>query len=139
MKSTLCNEILFDPTNVVLNSLPVAPTTVAAAAGDCVGLGRNTTVPAFGLLLNWCTDVRLPGVAALRSCSWVVLVMVLFVTNITSCGKGDNEGDGWSLGLAGIDGDGLGVRNDPGGESIPVKKKTCFITIYLLGGSFSSR
>lgn len=46
--------------------------------------------------------------------------MVLFVTNITSCGKGDNEGDGCSLGLAGIDGDGLGVRNDPGGESIPV-------------------
>lgn len=55
--------MLFEPTNVVLNSLPVAPT----AAGDCVGLGRNTTVPAFGLLLSWCTDVRLPGVAALRS------------------------------------------------------------------------
>lgn len=43
--------MLFEPTNVVLNSLPVAPT-VAAAAGDCVGLGRNTTVPAFGLLLS---------------------------------------------------------------------------------------
>lgn len=57
------------------------------------------------------------------TCSWVVLVMVLFVTNITSCGKGDNEGEGWSLGLAGIDGDGLGVRNGPGGESIPVKRK----------------
>lgn len=46
--------MLFEPTNVVLNSLPAAPptTTVAAAAGDCVGLGRKTTVPALGLLLN---------------------------------------------------------------------------------------
>lgn len=49
---TLCNEILLEPTSVVLNSLPAAPTTVAAAAGDCVGLGRKTTVPALGLLLN---------------------------------------------------------------------------------------
>lgn len=64
--------------------------------------------------------------------------MVLFVTNITSCGKGDNEGDGCSLGLAGIDGDGLGVRNDPGGESIPVrKKKKKNIYISLVTSVFS--
>lgn len=31
---TLFNEILLDPTNVVLNSLPTTPTTVVAAAGD---------------------------------------------------------------------------------------------------------
>ena len=38
---TLFNERLFDPTSVVLNSFP---------AGDCVGDGRYTIVPAFGLM-----------------------------------------------------------------------------------------
>lgn len=40
---TLFKEILLEPTKVVLNSLPTTPTTVDAAAGDCVGLGRKTT------------------------------------------------------------------------------------------------
>lgn len=45
--------MLFEPTSVVLNSLPgmVEMLYVAAPAGDWVGLGRYTTVPAFGLLL----------------------------------------------------------------------------------------
>lgn len=38
---TLFNERLFDPTSVVLNSFP---------AGDCVGDGRYTIVPALGLM-----------------------------------------------------------------------------------------
>lgn len=38
---TLLSEILFDPTNVVLNSFP---------AGDCVGDGLYTIVPALGLM-----------------------------------------------------------------------------------------
>lgn len=37
---TLFNDILFDPTSVVLNSVPTAPALQAEAAGDCVGLGR---------------------------------------------------------------------------------------------------
>lgn len=49
--------MLLEPTSVVLNSLPVVvtfgvtPIIVVAAAGDCEGLGWNTTVPAFGLPL----------------------------------------------------------------------------------------
>lgn len=35
----LFKEMLLDPTSVVLNSFPVIPTTVCAAAGDCDGLG----------------------------------------------------------------------------------------------------
>lgn len=38
---------------------------------------------------------------------------------MTSGWNGDNDGDGCSLGLAGIDGDGLGVRKGPGGDKIP--------------------
>lgn len=37
---TLFNDILFDPTRVVLNSVPTAPAFAAEAAGDGVGLGR---------------------------------------------------------------------------------------------------
>lgn len=59
-----------------------------------------------------------------------MLVIVLFDTNITSCGNGDIDGDGWSLGLAGIDGDGLGVKNGPGGDRIPIKKNFFLILIY---------
>lgn len=46
--------MLLDPTSVVLNSWPAEAleTIVAAAAGDCAGLGWNTTVPAFGLLFT---------------------------------------------------------------------------------------
>lgn len=50
-------------------------------------------------------------------------MLVLFVTNSTSCEKGDCDGDGCSLGLDGIDGDGLGVKNGPGGDRIPNKKR----------------
>lgn len=46
---------------------------------------------------------------------------VLFDINITSDGNGDCDGEGCSLGLAGIDGDGLGVRKGPGGDNIPNK------------------
>lgn len=63
---TLFNEILLEPTNVVLNSLPTTPTTVEAAAGDCVGLGRKTTVLVFGLPI-WLKDWRLIGVDTFRS------------------------------------------------------------------------
>lgn len=43
-------------------------------------------------------------------------------TTITSDWNGDCDGDGSNLGLAGgIDGDGLGVKNDPVGEG-PTKK-----------------
>lgn len=41
-------------------------------------------------------------------------------TSTTSCGNGDSDGDGCRRGLAEIDGDGLGVRNGPGGDNIPV-------------------
>lgn len=44
-------------------------------------------------------------------------------TSTTSCGNGDSDGDGCRRGLAEIDGDGLGVRNGPGGDNIPVKQK----------------
>lgn len=66
---TLFSDILLEPTNVVLNSFPTWPMIVAppADAGDCVGLGRYTIDPAFGLLLNWCNEVRRCGVTALRS------------------------------------------------------------------------
>lgn len=54
------------------------------------------------------------------TCSWVLLfVKGLPVTKSTSCGNGDNEGDGCKRGLAEIDGDGLGVKNGPGGDNIP--------------------
>lgn len=66
----LFREMLLDPTRVVLNSFPVTPMTVVAAAGDWDGLGWKTTVPALGLPLKPIPiDGRLPGVAALRSCS----------------------------------------------------------------------
>lgn len=42
-------------------------------------------------------------------------------TSTTSCGNGDSDGDGCRRGLAEIDGDGLGVRNGPGGDNIPAK------------------
>lgn len=61
--------------------------------------------------------------------------MVLFVTNRTSCGNGDIDGDGCSRGLAGIDGDGLGAKNGPGGESIPGLSndwRRCISRGYLL-------
>lgn len=51
--------------------------------------------------------------------SGVVLVMVLVCSNTVSGGKGDSDGDGCRRGLAGTDGDGLGVRNDTGGDRIP--------------------
>lgn len=44
---------------------------------------------------------------------------MLFATTITSDGNGDSDGDGCSLGLAGIEGDGLGVKKDPAGDKIP--------------------
>lgn len=44
-------------------------------------------------------------------------------TSTTSCGNGDSDGDGCRRGLAEIDGDGLGVRNGPGGDNIPVVKR----------------
>lgn len=47
---------------------------------------------------------------------------------ITSGENGDSEGDGCNLGLTGIDGDELGVKNGPDGDNIPLnsnkKKKT---------------
>lgn len=49
---------------------------------------------------------------------------VLLVNNITSDWNGDCDGDGCNLGLAGIEGDGLGVKNGPGGDSIPIFKQT---------------
>lgn len=64
---TLFKEILLEPTSVVLNSFPADPTCVAAAAGDCVGLGRYTTVPAFGLLFIWWIDGLRLGVVDFRS------------------------------------------------------------------------
>lgn len=63
---TLFNEILLDPTNVVLNSLPTTPTTVVAAAGDWVGLGLKTTALVFGLLI-WLKDCRLIGADTYQS------------------------------------------------------------------------
>lgn len=62
-------------------------------------------------------------------------MLVLFVTNSTSCEKGDCDGDGCSLGLDGIDGDGLGVKNGPGGDRIPnknEKKKKIELNFYDL-------
>lgn len=57
------------------------------------------------------------------TCSCVLaLANGLPVTRSTSWGNGDNDGDGCKRGLAEIDGDGLGVRNGPGGDNIPVKK-----------------
>lgn len=53
---------------------------------------------------------------------FVMVLLVLFVTTSTSCGRnGDIDGDGCRRGLLAdrIDGDGLGVKNGPGGESIP--------------------
>lgn len=48
----------------------------------------------------------------------------LFPITITSDDwNGDCDGDGCSLGLAGIDGDGLGVKNDPVGDNIPLVHK----------------
>jgi len=115
---------------------------VVAAAGDCDGLGWKSTVPAFGLLLaNWWIDWRLPGVAALRSYDYitneifdlkgimkeftwscVTFVILLPVTRSTSCENGDSDGDGCKRGLAEIEGDGLGVKNGPGGVNIPATK-----------------
>lgn len=44
----------------------------------------------------------------------------LFPMTITSDNwNGDCDGDGWSLGLADIEDDGLGVKNDPVGDKIP--------------------
>lgn len=44
----------------------------------------------------------------------------LFPITITSDDwNGDCDGDGCSLGLAGTEGDGLGVKNDPVGDNIP--------------------
>lgn len=53
----------------------------------------------------------------------MALVIVFPATSSTSCGNGDNEGDGCKRGLADIDGDGLGVKNGPGGDNIPAKNK----------------
>lgn len=49
-------------------------------------------------------------------------MLLLFESKTTSCGNGDNEGDGWRRGLAGIDGDGDGVKNGACGERIAVNK-----------------
>lgn len=49
----------------------------------------------------------------------LAFVRGLPVTRSTSCGNGDSEGDGCKRGLAEIDGDGLGVKNGPGGDNIP--------------------
>lgn len=55
----------------------------------------------------------------------------LFPITITSDDwNGDCDGDGWSLGLAGIEDEGLGVKNDPVGDNIPKisqnkNKKNC--------------
>lgn len=127
---------------MVLNSFPgmVVMLKVAVPAGDCVGLGRYTTVPAFGLLLLSCWGCCCCGCACwlkdcrrllipLRSSSCDVEPMaLLFVTSNTSCGccwNGDCDGEGCSRGLAGIDGDGLGVRNGPGGDNIPGLSNDC--------------
>lgn len=53
-----------------------------------------------------------------------MLLILLFVTKTTSWGNGDNDGDGCNRGLAGIDGDGLGVKNGPEGDRIPKNNKT---------------
>jgi hypothetical protein len=66
---TLLSEILFDPTNVVLNSLPTLIEFDAMLAGDCVGDGRYTIVPADTLGLIWFMDRRRFGVFPdFRSC-----------------------------------------------------------------------
>lgn len=48
----------------------------------------------------------------------VLVIVALFVSNRTSGGNGESEGDGCRRGLAGIDGDGEGVRNGACGERI---------------------
>lgn len=119
--NTLFRAILLDPTRVVLSSVPVLAMNVLAPAGDCVGLGLKSTVPAFGLFATWWKDGRRLGIVVLWSGSCVTTV--LLVTSSTSWVKGDCDGDGCSLGLAGIDGDGLGAINEPGGDKIPTNKK----------------
>lgn len=78
---TLFNEILLDPTNVVLNSLPTTPTTVVAAAGDWVGLGLKTTALVFGLLI-WLKDCRRIGAhtytKSIKTQTFVVFLLCFF-------------------------------------------------------------
>lgn len=60
------------------------------------------------------------------TCSWGLLLAFNALppaTSTTSCGNGDSDGDGCRRGLAEIDGDGLGVRNGPGGDNIPVEER----------------
>lgn len=44
---------------------------------------------------------------------------LLLVTSNTSCWNGDCDGEGCKRGLCCTDGDGLGVKNGPGGDRIP--------------------
>lgn len=50
---------------------------------------------------------------------------LLLVTSSTSCWNGDCDGDGCNRGLCCTDGDGLGVKNGPGGDKIP-ETTTCW-------------
>lgn len=52
--------------------------------------------------------------------SWFELLPIIITSDDWN---GDCEGDGCNLGLAGIDGDGLGVKNDPVGDNIPLIHK----------------
>jgi len=66
--------------------------------------------------------MKLICVCAILTCSWELLLAFNALppaTSTTSCGNGDSDGDGCRRGLAEIDGDGLGVRNGPGGDNIP--------------------
>lgn len=51
---------------------------------------------------------------------------LLLVTSNTSCWNGDCEGDGCKRGLCCTEGDGLGVKNGPGGDKIPKRLKNTF-------------
>lgn len=135
------SERLLDPTSVVLNSFPTFDD--AMLAGDWVGEGRYTIVPALGLM--WLRDSLRFGVPDFRSwrtkrlkkisekeinwvkltCSWVVLNVLMkcwLFTSSTSCWNGDCDGDGCKRGLCCTEGDGLGVRNGPGGDKIPKRQ-----------------
>lgn len=46
---------------------------------------------------------------------------ILLDTSTTSCWNGDCDGDRCSLGLC-TDGEGLGVKNEPGGDKIPARE-----------------
>lgn len=84
-------------------------------------MGKRESGKAGRCLLMQCSDGNMRD--ARLTWSVAVLVMVLLVSNTVSGGNGDSDGEGCSRGLAGTDGDGLGVRNDTGGDRIPVRQK----------------